>query len=304
MPLDCLPLLPRRALLRAALLLPVAAAASARAAGKMTVVASFSILADLVGNVGGDRVKVIALVGPDSDVHVYSPTPADAKTVATARLIVVNGLGLEGWMMRLVEATGSKAPVVVASRGVAPLARDGKDGSRVDPHAWQSVANAKIYVANIRDGLAAVDPAGKDAYAANAAAYLVQLDALDAQVKAGIARIPPAQRNIVTSHDAFAYFGAAYGVRFIAPESVVAGSEASAREVAAIVTRIRRQHTRTLFAENISDPRLLQQIARESGAAIDGTLYSDALSPPSGPAATYIALMRNNLRQFVRALAP
>jgi zinc/manganese transport system substrate-binding protein len=291
----------RRALLAAGLLL--GAALPARAGQKIKVVASFSILADLVRNVGGDRVDVTALVGPNSDAHVYTPAPADAKKVAQARLIVVNGLGLEGWMTRLVEAADSKAAVVTASAGVTPLTTITDGAAGVDPHAWQSVANAKLYVGNIRDGIAKADPAGAGLYAANAATYLTQLDALDAEIKATVAAISPARRTIVTSHDAFAYFGAAYGVRFVAPEGVTTESEASARDLARIITEIKQEDIRALFVENVSDPRLMQQIARESGAKIDGTLYADALSPPTGPAATYIDMMRNNLRQFRRALA-
>jgi zinc/manganese transport system substrate-binding protein len=291
----------RDALLATSLLLGGALPACAE--GKIKVIASFSILADLVRNVGGEHVDVTALVGPNSDAHVYTPAPADAKKVAQARLIVINGLGLEGWMTRLVGAAGSSAEIVVAASGIKPLTMREDSVTETDPHAWQSVANAKVYVANIRIGLAKADPPGAGAYAANAAAYLTKLDALEAEVKTAMARIPPARRRIITTHDAFGYFGAAYGLTVIAPEGVTTESEASARDVARIIRQIKQQHVPAVFLENVSDPRLLEQIARESGARTGGALYSDALSPPGGPAATYIDMMRNNVKQFVAALA-
>jgi zinc/manganese transport system substrate-binding protein len=274
----------------------------AMAQTRLKVVASFSILADLVKNVGGDKIEVSALVGPNGDAHVFSPSPADAKTVAAAKVMVVNGLGLEGWMTRLVQASGSKAPMVVATTGIKPrnMEEDGKQ--QIDPHAWQSIANAKVYVANIRDGLSKADPPNADAYAANAAAYLVRLDALEGEVKAAIARIPADHRKIITTHDAFGYFGAAYGMAFISPEGVSTDSEPSAKEVARIITQIKVQKIPAVFMENISDPRLMQQISRETGAKIGGTLYSDALSDQKGPAASYIEMMHNNIRQLSIAL--
>jgi len=274
--------------------------------GKIKAVASFSILGDLVSNVGGDRVEVETLVGSNGDVHVYSPTPGDARKLAAADVVFVNGLGLEGWVTRLVAASSAKAPMVVVATGIAArrMEEEEKSGRRsaIDPHAWQSVADAKIYVANIRDGLIAVDPAGKATYDANAKAYLVKLDELENDVRAAIASIPADRRKIITTHDAFGYFGAAYGMAFIAPEGVSTEAEPSAKEVAKIITQIKKQKIPAVFLENISDPRLMDQIARETGAAIGGTLYSDALSEPGGPAATYIAMMRHNIRQFTKAL--
>jgi zinc/manganese transport system substrate-binding protein len=273
---------------------------------KIKAVATISILGDFVRNVGGDRVDVATLVGPNGDAHVFSPTPADAKTVATATIIVVNGLGLEGWMTRLIQAAGSKAPTIVATTGIAPrrMADEGNAARRkIDPHAWQSVANAKIYVANIRDGLDAVDPAGKATYDANAAAYLAKLDDLDREVRAAIAQIPPARRKVITTHDAFGYFGDAYGIVFIAPEGVSTEAEASARDVANIIAQIRKQNIPAVFLENVANPRLMDQIAHETGTTIGGTLYSDALSPPGGAAPTYIDMMRHNVQALTKALA-
>jgi zinc/manganese transport system substrate-binding protein len=280
--------------------------AAAQDTAKITAAATFSILGDLVRQVGGDRVDVVTLVGPDGDVHVYSPTPGDAKKLAAAKIVFVNGLGLEGWVTRLVKASGTRTPVVTVSNGVTARKMEDENAPGhlvIDPHAWQSVANAKIYVANIRDGLVAVDPAGKATYDANAAAYLGKLDRLEKEVHAAIAGIPADRRRVITTHDALGYFGDAYGLKFIAPERVSTDSEASAKDVAKIIAQIRREKIPAVFLENITDPRLMNEIARESGAAVGGTLYSDALSPPGGPAASYLDMMRHNARELTKALA-
>jgi zinc/manganese transport system substrate-binding protein len=291
----------RNVVLRVGLIL-LLAAVPAQAQDRISVVATFSILGDFVKNVGGDGVEVTTLVGPNGDVHVYSPTPGDAKRIAAARAVFVNGLGLEGWIGRLIKASGSKAPVVIVSRGVKPRNVVDGDSAAIDPHAWQNVANAKIYVANIRDGLDAIDPAGKAKYDANAAAYLGDLDALDEEVRAAVAKIPTERRKLITTHDAFGYFGDAYGIDFIAPEGVSTEAEPSAKDMAKIITQIRRQKIPAVFMENITDPRPMRQIARETAAKIGGTLYSDALSEPNGPAGSYIDMMRHNVREFSKAL--
>jgi zinc/manganese transport system substrate-binding protein len=272
------------------------------AAEKLKAVASFSILADLVKQVGGDHVDVTAVVGPDGDAHVFQPSPQDAKAVADASIVVINGLGLEGWMARLIQSSGTKAPVVVASKGVKPLQGEGEDKGKADPHAWQSIANAKIYVANIRDGLVAVDAADKADFEANAKNYLAKLDQLETEVKAAIASIPPKNRKIITTHDAFGYFGRAYGMTFIAPQGVSTETEPSAKDVAKIIRQIKAQRVPAVFLENISDDRLMQQIARETGAKIGDKLYSDALSKPGAGADTYIEMMHNNIAAFTKAL--
>jgi zinc/manganese transport system substrate-binding protein len=279
--------------------LVMAATSPVHAQNRLNVVASFSILGDFVQNVGGERVNVTTLVGPDGDVHVYTPAPADAKKVADAKLLVVNGLGLEGWLPRLVQSSGSKASIVTATAGIAPL----KVGAAADPHAWQSVANAKIYVADIRDALIAADPAGAGAYRTNAESYLVLLDALDREVRAAIAQIPPSRRKVISTHDAFGYFAAAYGIAFIAPLGVSTESEPSARDIAGIITQIRAAGIPAVFLENISDPRLIQRIAGETGARIGGTLYSDSLTGEKGDAPTYIELVRHNIKALTRVLA-
>jgi zinc/manganese transport system substrate-binding protein len=278
-------------------------AGPAFAQDKLKVLATFSILGDFVKNVGGDRVEVATLVGPDSDAHVYAPAPADAKKVADAKVVIVNGLGYEGWMSRLAKASGSKAPVVVASKGVRERKAAGGHGhGGADPHAWQSVANAKVYVANIRDALIAADPASKAAYEANATAYLGKLDALDADVKAAVAAIPADRRKIISTHDAFSYFQQAYGVEFIAPQGVSTEAEPSARDVARIITQVKKQKIPAVFLENIADPRLMERIAQESGARVGGKLYSDALTDAKGDAPTYLDMMRHNIKQISAAL--
>ena len=288
--------------------LPLAFAAHAQERTK--VVATFSILADLARNVGGERVHVSALVGPDGDAHVYSPTPADSRRLAEAKLVVANGLKLEGWIGRLIKSSGTKAQVIEAAKGVQPIKADEEKGhghahdhGALDPHAWQSVANARLYVANIRDGLIAADPASKAEYEANAAAFLAKLDALDDEIRAAIGRIPRDRRKIITSHDAFGYFQKAYGIVFVAPQGVSTEAEASAKDVARIIQQIRREKIPAVFLENVSDQRLAGRIAKESGAAIGGKLYSDALSGEGGPAGTYIDMMRHNIRALSAALS-
>jgi zinc/manganese transport system substrate-binding protein len=299
-------MLTRRALAAGALA-ALLAAAPARAQQRLDVVATFSILGDFVKNVGGDRVAVATLVGPNGNAHVYAPSPGDAKKVADAKVVFVNGLGFEGWLERLVKASGTKAPIVVATTGIKPRERTGDhdhdhDHGRADPHAWQSVANAKIYVANIRDALIAADPAGKDTYHANAAAYLAKFDALEREVRDVVAKISPDRRRVVTSHNAFGYFQDAYGISFTAPQGVSTEAEASAKDVAAIISQIRKQKAAAVFLENVTDPRLVEQIARETGAKVGGTLYSDALTDDKGDAPTYVDLIRHNLRQLAAAL--
>jgi zinc/manganese transport system substrate-binding protein len=276
-----------------------AAVAPVHAQERVKVVASFSILGDFVKNVGGDRVDVTTLVGPNGDVHVYDPAPSDAKTIAGARLLVINGLGLEGWLPRLLQSSGGKAAIITATRGIAPL----KVGSDADPHAWQSVVDAKIYVTNISDALAAADPADAGVFRANARDYLTKLDALDGEVREAVARIPPSRRKVISTHDAFGYFAAAYGIEFIAPLGVSTESEASARDIAGIITEIKRQKIPAVFLENISDPRLIRRISAETGARVGGTLYSDSLTGEKGDAPTYIELVRHNIKALTAALA-
>jgi zinc/manganese transport system substrate-binding protein len=269
-----------------------------RAEDRLNVVASFSILADFVKNVGGDKVNVVTLVGPNGDVHVYTPASSDAKKNADARILFINGLGLEGWLPRLVQSAGSKATIVTASNGIAPI----KHGSDADPHAWQSVPNVKIYVGNIRDALIAADPADTAVFRANAERYLGELDTLDANVRSAIARIPPERRKVITTHNAFGYFAAAYGVEFVAPVGVSTETEPSARDIADLIRQIKADKIPAVFLENLSDDRLIARIAAETGAKSGGTLYSDSLTGEKGPAPTYIDLIRHNIKALTSAL--
>ncbi|MCK1398561.1 metal ABC transporter substrate-binding protein [Bradyrhizobium sp. 4] len=268
------------------------------AAEQLKVVASFSILADFVRNVGGDRINLTTLVGADSDVHVYTPAPSDAKRIADANLVVVNGLGLEGWLPRLVQSSGSKAQVVTASAGIAPL----KLGSAADPHGWQSVPNAKIYVTDIADALATADPDDAEFFRAQAKAYLEKLETLDREVREAVAKIPQERRKVISTHDAFGYFAAEYGVRFIAPLGVSTETEPSARDIATIIGQIKAQKIPAVFLENISDDRLIRRIAAETGSKVGGTLISDGLTGEKGPAPTYIDMVRHNIKALTSAL--
>ena len=271
---------------------------------KPKVVATFSILADIARNVAGDRAEVTALVGPNSDAHVYTPTPWDARTVGAARVVVTNGLGYEGWIARLVTASGTKAAVVVASNGVKT--RQSTTRMVMEPpilmHGNQSPMR-KIYAANIRDALIKADPGGKAAYEANTAAYLAKLDALEREIRDTVARVPAGRRRVITSHDAFGYFKDAYGIDFIAPRGVSTETEASARDMANIIAQIRQQKIPAVFLENLTDQRLMDRIAAETGAKIGGNLFSDALTDANGVAPTYIDLMRHNVKQLATALA-
>ena len=277
---------------------------------KVKVIASFSILGDLTKNVGGDRIEMATLVGPNGDVHVYEPTPADAKAIGGADLVVVNGLALEGWMDRLIKTSGYQGPVVVASQGVKPrkmAAEELEQGAQhgplmIDPHAWQDVGNGRLYVQNIAKGLETVDPASASVYRANAEAYVAKLSELDQWVRKELSGIPKEKRRMITTHDAFGYFGAAYGISILSPVGFSTESEASARDIANLINQIRREKITAVFVENITDPRLMEQVAKESGVTLGGTLYSDALSKPDGPAPTYLEMFKNNVTKIAAAM--
>ncbi len=299
--------------------------ATQASAKDLKVVASFSIIADFAKNVGGDRVTVTTLVGPDGDAHVYEPRPADAVAVSKADVVLVNGLEFEGFLKRLIETSATKAPVVELTKGVEPLklseepaghahpeadeaAENGhghdhshgdEDGhhhhGEFDPHAWQSVSNAIIYVKNVADAFCETDKAGCATYTANSEAYVAKLQELENHVKTEVAAIPQEKRTIITSHDAFGYFEQSYGLEFLAPEGVSTESEASAADVAKLVDQVKEDKASAIFVENITDKRLIEQIAKETGLKVGGTLYSDALSTMDGPASTYIEMINNNI---------
>ena len=290
----------------AALLLAIAVNA---AAAPLKVVASFSILGDLAREVGGERIELHTLVGNDADAHVYQPTPADARTIAQANLVIVNGFGFEGWIDRLVKSSGYRGRVLTASAGVRTLKRATEEGHGhghdhdVDPHAWQDLSNALRYVDNIAQALAKADPEGQSSYLANAAKYKQAIVALDGELKKSFSTIAKEKRKVVTTHDAFGYFSRAYGIAFISPVGVSTDAEPSAADVGRIIKQIRREKIPAVFMESISDPRLLDRIRLESGARIGGVLYSDSLSKADGPAASYLAMMRHNALTLVSALA-
>ncbi len=275
------------------------ASACADSRARRAVVASFSILGDLVAHLLDDLAPLKVLVGPDADSHVYEPTPQDAAAVADALLVVENGLGFEPWLTRLRQSSGRARPACIAAEHVEPL----QSGGALDPHAWHDVANTRLYVTAIADALKGTFPDHQATIADRAAQFASRLAALDHDVRARFSALSPEQRVVVTSHDAFGYFSRAYGVRFLAPLGFTTDSEARPDRVAALVEQIRRENVRALFMENMADPRLLRAIAAETGVRIGGRLYSDALSPADGPAASYEALMRHNVDTIMAALA-
>ncbi len=322
----------------------------AQTGGKTPVVATFSVLGDMVARIGGDRVALTTLVGPNGDAHVYQPTPDDARAVASAALLVANGVSFEGWLDRLVDAAGFGGQRVVATEGVDLIAfdeddhhdehhdehdhhdehgdhkeeghedhaehgehddhgddhageHDAHDHGEFDPHAWHDLANGVIYAGNIAAALAAIDPDGASAYEAAAEAYIAEMRALDEEIRAAVGALPADRRTIVTPHDAFGYFARAYGLEFLAPQGFSTEAEASAADVARLITQIKESGIDAVFVENVTDTRLIEQIARETGAQVGGTLYSDALSGPDGPASTYLAMMRHNTQTMAEALS-
>lgn len=275
---------------------------AAAGAAPIEAVASFSILGDMVQVVGGDRVHVTTIVGPNADTHVYEPKPSDAAAVAKAQIFFVNGLGFEGWMDRFVQSTGYKGPLIVASDGVKSHTMVDDGATVTDPHAWQSLSNGILYVENISKGLCSIDADGCATYQANAKAYETQLSALDAEVKAQIATVPEARRKVITTHDAFLYFGGEYGVTFLAPEGISTDAEPSAAGVAKLILQIKAEGVSALFIENMSDGRLIQQIASETGVKMGGELYADALSEPDQPAPTYVDMFKHNVALLIPAM--
>jgi len=263
------------------------------------IVASFSILADMAQELAPTGAQVTSLVGPDADAHVYEPSPADGRRLARADLVLINGLGFEGWIERMVKVSGYRGTVAVASSGLQP--RTGGHHN-VDPHAWQDLALARRYAVNISAAFAERWPRQREEIARRNADYTARIDSLDRQVRDWLGAVPRAQRRVITSHDAFGYFGAAYGVDFLAPQGWNTHSEPSAAAVARLIRQIKKDGVRAIFIENISDRRLVERIADEGGARIGGTLYSDALSKPGGPAATYLRMMEHNARILAAAL--
>ena len=272
------------------------------AARPLQAVATFTVLADMVRQVGGDRVQVASLVGPNGDPHAFEPTPDDARRLKAADIVFVSGLGLEGWLDRLIAASGYQGKPIVASRGI-PTLHMNEDGKQItDPHAWNSAANGVIYVRNIAAALSAADPDGAATYKANGNRYAAELTKLDQYARQQIATVPAAQRKVLTTHDAFGYFGHAYGVTFLSPLGYSTESEASAQQVAALIKQIKAEHVRAYFFENSNDPRLVEQIAHATSAQPGGVLYVEALSQPDGPAPTYADMFRYNVDTLTTAM--
>jgi zinc/manganese transport system substrate-binding protein len=268
----------------------------------LDAVASFTVLADMVHEVGGDRVRVATMVGPNGDPHAFEPSPDDGRRLREADLVFVSGLGLEGWMDRLITASGYHGTIVVASAGVGTRAMD-EDGKRIiDPHAWNSAANGVVYVGNIVKALSAADPTGAAQYEMNGKRYADELRGLDAYARQMIGAVSPDRRKILTSHDAFGYFGDAYGVTFLSPVGFSTEVEASAADVAKLIDQIKAAHVRAYFFENSNDPKLIRQIARATKAEPGGELYVEALSESDGPAPTYAAMFRRNVDLMVAAM--
>ncbi len=268
------------------------------AAEDLNVVASFSILGDMVEQVVGDHASVTTIVGPDADAHVYQPSVADATAVAQADVIFVNGLGFETWSDTLIAESGTNGTVYVATQGVTPVLVDGE----TDPHAWNALTNGVIYVQNITAAMSEAMPDHADDFAANAKNYIAQLEALDAETKAELAALPADRRAVVTAHDAFGYLADAYGLTFLAPVGIDTEAEPSAQELATLITQLREEKVAALFVENITSPALVQQISEETGIEIGGQLYSDALSERGGPATSYLAMFQHNLGTLLEAL--
>ena len=274
---------------------------AAEAADKPVAVATFSILADLTQRIAGDHVQVLTLVGPNGDAHVFEPGPKESAELADSPLLIANGLGFEPWLQRLEDASGFKGRMVIATDGVTPL-KGNEELGPTDPHAFQDLANARIYAANIEKGLSEADPAHAAEYKANADKLIADMAALDKELKAEFAAIPQERRRILTSHDAFQYFGKAYGIEFVAVQGVSTEAEPSAEDLAKIVRQARDGHLTAIFLENMADPRLAETVAQESGVRMGGELYADALSQPDGPAPDYLSLIRYNAKQLLAAM--
>jgi zinc/manganese transport system substrate-binding protein len=296
-------------------------AGRAAAQAPMPVVASFSILGDMTARIGADRIALRVIAGPDVDSHGFQPRPSDVAALRDARVIIRNGLGFDAWMDRLVRSAGFRGPVVTATESITPRSmaahshghahgggaerrQNHSVGPRTvpDPHAWQDARLGQVYLRNIAAGLAAADPAGSETYRRNADALSARLATLDGWVRAQVGAVPEARRVVVTSHDAFGYFGAAYGIRFLAPQGVSTEAEPSAAEVARLIRQIRDQRITAVFMENMANPATLRRVATEAGVTIGGRLYADALSGPTGPAPDYEAMFRHNVGLLVPAM--
>jgi ABC-type Zn uptake system ZnuABC Zn-binding protein ZnuA len=274
--------------------------------GRLAVVTTTTVLADLVRQIGGDRVAVDSLVPKGGEVHTFDPAPADAERLVRARLVVMNGLGLDDWLAGLAAKTGSTATVVRTAEdlpGVTYLGPDGEPvvaGAESNPHLWLDVANGRAYVARIADALAAADPSGADDYRAAAAAFDARLATLDGWVRSMFAGIPAEDRRIVSFHDAFPYYARAYGLTVVGTVVAAPGQDPSAGDVAALVREIRSTGARVILAEAQFNPAMARTIADETGVAIVSDLYTDTLG--GAPADTYEGIIRWDTERIASAL--
>ena len=266
---------------------------------KLKIVASFSILGDMVAQVAGDKADITTIVGPDADAHLYMPTVSDAVAVTEADLVFVNGMGFETWSDQLIKSSGSKATIAVATDGITPLLVEGE----LDPHAWNSLTNGMVYVSNIEAVLSAASPADAAYFKTNADAYRSELKALHERALAEIAKLPADKRVVVTAHDAFGYLESAYGLTFMAPQGIDTEAEPSAKELAELIVFLNETGAGALFVENIANADLIAQISRETGIKIGGRIYSDALSVKGSPATSYLAMFSHNLELLTTSLA-
>jgi zinc/manganese transport system substrate-binding protein len=273
-----------------------------QAADKLPVTASFSILGDLVRVVGGDRVSVTTLVGPDQDAHAFEPKPSDVKTILSSKLVVSNGLGFEPWANKLVQSAGYQGPLLIASKGIKTRTMREDGHTETDPHAWQNPNNVVLYTRNIAAALTKADPQGAASYQARSDAFIQELQTMDFWASEQFAAIPPSKRKAITSHDAFGYF-AHYGVTFLAPQGVNTNSEPSAKQVAQLIRQIKREKIRAVFVENMGNPQLIAQLSKDAGATLGASLYADALSAPDQPGATYLQMMRHNVRALITGMS-
>ncbi len=265
------------------------------------IVASFSILADLVKQVGLEKVDVRTIVGRNGDAHMYEPTPLDVKAMNNADIVFINGLGFEGWIERLIKASGFKGPLVVVGKNIHPrLVFEGRLVE--DPHAWHSIPNAIVYIHNIQEALGTKDPHHKAFYEKNAQQVIHRLNAIDASIRQRLSHIPPRHRKIITAHDAFGYFGNSYGVEFLSPVGTNTESEPCAKDMVKLIEAIKTYKVKTIFLENITNPKLIQQLSRETKAKVGPVLYSDALSMLDGPAPTYETMIQYNFERFLDAM--
>ncbi|MFA6280402.1 MAG: zinc ABC transporter substrate-binding protein [Bdellovibrionales bacterium] len=266
----------------------------------LKVVASFSLLGDMIQQVGGEAVTVNTLVGPDQDAHTFDPTPDAVKLIANADIIAISGLGFEPWMNKLIKASGTKAKLLVASAGASPRHMEGEGD--IDPHAWQDLRNGALYVRNIYGALSAARPDDAATMKERARVYRDELLALDQETRNAFAVLAPERRKLLTSHDAFGYFAKAYGLQILAPMGISTDAQPSASTLAALTDQIKSEGVKTFYIENMTDPRLTQQLAKDTGARMGGTLYADALSAPDGDAPTYLAMMKSNIKKILEGM--